>query len=438
MNDRDDTMLLNLFMLNAGHHEASWRLPESDPRAEWNVRHWIDIARKAEAGGLHSLFLADVMAMEGPGLYGPEGSFDPVTLMALLAGATERIGLISTISVTYSDPYGLARRLATLDHLSGGRAGWNVVTSVTDVEPPNFGLEGQIDYASRYARADEFMEVVTDLWDSWPEDAILADRASGRYIEAGRIRPIDHVGEHFRVKGPINVPRPPQGHPLIVQAGSSPTGIAFASRWADVVFTAQQHLDRAQAYYRSVKEGVRDAGRSPDAVRVLPGIVPIVGRTREEARAIATHLDAHIVVERGIEGLEFWIGRSIAGLDIDEPFPSAWFDEPLTGMVSRAEVIFDMAKREELTIRQVLQRLAGGRGHVVVVGTAEEVADRMEEWFRGRAADGFNVMPPRIPADLDLFIELVVPLLVERGLFAPACGTGTLREQMRLPRPELS
>lgn len=433
---RSRGMIINAFLMEAGHHEGAWRLPESNPRAQWDPDHWIDLARTAEAAGVHSLFLADVLAVQGSGLYRPVGGYDPVILMTLLAGATSRIGLISTISVTYNDPYGLARRLATLDHLSGGRAGWNIVTSVTDEEAANFGLSGQLDYGTRYARAQEFLEVCTRLWDSWPAEAIVADKAAGRYTRPGLIKPIEHHGTYFRVAGPMNVPQPPQGHPLLVQAGSSAAGIDFAVRWADLVFTAQQRYERAHAFYTDVKRRAAESGRDPGTVKVLPGVVPIIGRTMQEAQAKAERLDDHIVVEYAVEHLEFWLGRSLAGLDLDGPFPGNWFEEPPMGMVSRSELILDMARKESLTIRQVLRRLGGGRGHTVVVGTPETIADHLENWFRNEAADGFNVMPPRLPADLEEFVELVLPILADRGLFDPRPAGDTLRERMGLPGPD--
>jgi FMN-dependent oxidoreductase (nitrilotriacetate monooxygenase family) len=427
---------LNAFLMEAGHHEAAWRLPESNPRADFDLQHWIGLAKLAEDAKFDSLFLADGPALTGSGAFRPPGQLEPLTLLTALSQHTSRIGLIATVSSTYNDPYNLARRLASVDHVSGGRAGWNIVTSAGADEAANFGLVDRPDHASRYERADEFLEVAKALWDSWESEAILADKLSGNYADPSRLHTIDHTGRHFHVAGPLNVERPPQGHPLLVQAGSSEDGKGFAARHAEAIFTAHQTYERAADFYRDIKKRTKAAGRDPDGVLVLPGIVPLVGSTESEARALARRFDELRIPEYGLTQLAWNFETDPSVFELDRPLPDFILARPkLEGSQSRSDLIIDLAQRENLTVREILSRLGGGRGHFTFVGTPDQVVDTIVSWFEGGAADGFNVMAPALPSGLEAFIEHVLPILRSKGLFREEYRGATLREHYGLPVP---
>ncbi len=427
---------LNAFLMSSGHHEAAWRLPESDPLADDDVGHWVALARLAERGRMDSLFLADGPALWHGADYRPGGQLEPTVLLSVLAAATEHVGLIATASTTYNEPYNLARRFASLDHVSGGRAGWNIVTTADRSAAQNFGLEDRPDHAERYVRASEFLEVSMKLWDSWDDDAIIAEKATGRFTRPGSVRAIEHEGRFYRVRGPLNVRRPPQGHPLLVQAGSSSDGKDFAARFAEAVFTAQQTLADAQAFYADLKARVASAGRDPGLVKILPGIVPVLGGTEAEAQARAQELEEAIVPEYGLRQLADTLEVPVELLELDRELPADIpHGEALQGARSRSELIVALARRERLTVRQLLGRLGGGRGHWTFVGTPEQVADVMQTWFEQGGADGFNVMAPLLPSGLEAFVDHVVPLLQARGLHRTEYTGHTLREHYGLPRP---
>jgi FMN-dependent oxidoreductase (nitrilotriacetate monooxygenase family) len=428
---------LNAFLMNTGHHEASWRLPESDPYAHVDLAHYVRLARIAERGTFDSLFLAD-----GPHLWGsvaqrPAGALEPLTLLTALATATEHIGLIATASTSYNSPYNLARRFASLDIISGGRAGWNIVTTAGAEAARNFGLDAEPAHAERYARAAEFLDVALKLWDSWEDDAIVADKAAGVWGDDTRIHPPRHQGTYFSVEGALNVPRSPQGYPLLVQAGSSEDGKDFAARYAEAVFTAQQTLQDAQAFYADLKSRTAAAGRDPDHVKVLPGIVPVVGSTEAEAREREQELEDHIVHTHGVANLERLLHLPAGSLDLDGPLPADLPpDTAIEGARSRYTLVVELARRERLTVRQLIGRLGGGRGHFTLAGTPEQIADTIEAWFTRGAADGFNIMPAVLPSGLDAFVDHVVPRLRARGLLRTDYGPRrTLRERYGLPRP---
>ncbi|MCT9010432.1 LLM class flavin-dependent oxidoreductase [Streptomyces rhizosphaerihabitans] len=428
---------LNAFLMNTGHHEASWRLPESDPYAHVETAHYVRLARIAERGTFDSLFLAD-----GPVLFNsvgqrPSGALEPITLLTALATATEHIGLIATASTSYNSPYNLARRFASLDHISGGRAGWNIVTTAGAEAARNFGLDEEPAHATRYERAAEFLDVALKLWDSWEDDLVVADKAAGVWGNPGKIHPARHKGTYFSVDGPLNVPRTPQGYPLLVQAGSSEDGKRFAARYAEAVFTAQQTLADAQDFYADLKSRTARAGRDPDHIKVLPGIVPVIGSTEAEARAHERVLEDHIVHEHGLNRLEHLLRLEPGTLGLDAQLPADLPPESaIEGAKSRYTLVVELARRERLTVRELIGRLGGGRGHLTFAGTPEQVADAIEEWFLRGAADGFNIMPAVLPSGLDLFVDHVVPILRDRGLLRREYGPRqTLRERYGLPRP---
>ncbi|GII85541.1 monooxygenase [Sphaerisporangium siamense] len=423
---------LNAFLMGVGHHEAAWRHPRADPSRITDVRHYQNLARIAERGRLDSVFFADGLALWGNVRYNALGTPEPLTLLAAIAAVTEHIGLIATVSTTYNEPFHVARKFASLDHISRGRAGWNIVTSAGEAEARNFGVERPA-HADRYARATEFLDVVTKLWDSWEDDAILADRGTGAYADTAKIHPVEHAGEHFLVRGPLNVSRPPQGRPLLVQAGSSEDGKEFAARHAEAVFTAQQTLREGQEFYADLKGRLARYGRAPGDLLILPGISPIIGATEREALALEKELEDLTNPEYGLAQLSNILGVDLSGHPLDGPLPE--IPETTEGQQSRQRLVLDLARREGLTIRQVLGRLAGGRGHRVVAGTPEQIAGQIEEWFRDGAADGFNIMPPILPGGLEDFVDHVVPILRARGLFRTEYEGRTLRENYGLARP---
>ncbi|MFF8590555.1 LLM class flavin-dependent oxidoreductase [Streptomyces sp. NPDC015220] len=433
----DRQLHLNAFLMNTGHHEASWRLPESDPHAHVDLAHYVRLARIAERGAFDSLFLADGPLLWNTVAQRPAGALEPLTLLTALATATEHIGLIATASTSYNSPYNLARKFASLDIISGGRAGWNIVTTAGAEAARNFGLAAEPAHAERYARAAEFVEVARKLWDSWEDDTVVADKAAGVWGDDAKIHPARHEGTYFSVAGALNVPRTPQGHPLLVQAGSSADGKAFAARYAEAVFTAQQTLADAQFFYADLKSRTERAGRNPEHVKVLPGIVPVIGSTEAEARERERVLEDHIVPEHGRARLESLLRLAPGTLDLERELPADLPPESaIEGAKSRYTLVVELARRERLTVRRLIGRLGGGRGHLTFAGTPEQVADAVETWFTQGAADGFNIMPAVLPSGLEAFVEHVVPILRARGLLRTGYGPRqTLRQRYGLPRP---
>ncbi|XXU56598.1 LLM class flavin-dependent oxidoreductase [Sorangium sp. So ce1078] len=436
MTHRPGRLHLNAFLMSVGHHEASWRLPESDPFANTSVAHFKNLARIAERGRLDSLFLADSPVLWNNVGRRPAGTLEPTVLLAALAGVTEHIGLIATASTTYNEPFNLARRFASLDHISGGRAGWNIVTTAGVDAARNFNLDELPAHSDRYARAAEFIDVSLKLWDSWDDDAPLGDKENGVWGDDAKIYPARHVGRYFKVGGALNVPRPPQGYPLLVQAGSSEDGKELAARYAEAVFTAQQTLEDAQQFYTDLKARVRALGRDPESIKILPGIVPVIGATEAEAHALDAELDRLIKPEYAKRQLAQTLRVKPEDLDLDAELPRDLpSEDQIEGAKSRYTLIVTLARRERLTVRQLIGRLGGGRGHRTFAGTPEQVADAIQHWWDQGAADGFNVMPPVLPSGLEAFVDHVVPILQRRGLFRTEYEGKTLRENYGLPRP---
>jgi FMN-dependent oxidoreductase (nitrilotriacetate monooxygenase family) len=431
-------MHLNLFFHSRGHHEASWRHPGTSPRALTDVDYYIDLARRAEAAKFDSIFLADQLALGGDAAQAARTWLEPVTVLAAIAVSTRRIGMIATASTTYTEPFNLARQFASIDHMSHGRAAWNIVTSWLATAAANFGGSGQVTHADRYARGEEFMTVVKALWDSWAPDAVLDDRASGRYARADRIRPIDHRGDFYRVEGPLNMPRCPQGRPVLVQAGSSDTGRRFAARHADAVFTAHMEKATAKEFYADLKSLIQEEGRNPGQVLILPGLSPMIAGTEAEAQRLAREVNDLADTEVGRKRLSNRFGgHDFSNLPLDLPLSPEDFPDPgsVQAARSRTEVIINYVRRENATLRQLLSYLAGARGHFTCAGTPEQVADLMVDWFEDGAADGFNVMPPLFPQMLDAFATEVIPILQRRGYFRTDYEGTTLREHYGLDWP---
>ncbi|MFF3518084.1 LLM class flavin-dependent oxidoreductase [Streptomyces sp. NPDC002573] len=426
---------LNAFLMNAGHHDAAWRHPRTQPERVTDLRYFQQLAQTAERGLLDSVFLADGLALWGKVRHNALGGFEPLTLLSALAAVTEHVGLIATVSTTFNEPFHTARKFASLDHISGGRAGWNIVTSGTVNEARNFGQDEHLEHALRYERAREFVDVATKLWDSWEDDAILLDRERGVYADTDKVREINHRGEYFGVQGPLNVPRSPQGYPLLVQAGSSEDGKEFAAQYAEAVFTAQQTLADGQAFYKDLKSRLARYGRTGDQLLVLPGIAPVIGSTEAEARSLEQELTELQVPEYGLAQLSGMLGTDLTGLPLDGPLPELPEERDINGNKSRFTLVAELARRDGLTLRELIARLGGGRGHRVYAGTPEQIADEIEEWFTEGAADGFNIMPPHLPGGLEDFVDHVVPILQRRGLFRTEYTGRTLRENYGLARP---
>lgn len=428
---------LNLFIHSRGHHEASWRHPDASPLSVFDIRYYRDLAAKAEAGLFDSIFLADQLALGDDIVNGPRTGLEPVTMLAALATSTTRIGLIATASTTYTEPFNLARQFASIDHISGGRVGWNIVTSWLATAAGNYGGGDPISHADRYARGEEFMEVVKALWESWAEDAIVDDRQSGIFAREGAIQRIDHRGDYYQVAGPLNVPRGPQGRPVLVQAGSSETGRDFAARHAEAIFTAQMEKATAQAFYKDLKSRVAATGRATDQALILPGLSPLIAASEAEAKRLADELGALTDPEVGRKRMSARFGgHDFSHLPLDKPLSVEDFPDPGTIQAarSRTEVIVGLVRREKPTLRELLAMLAGARGHHVFAGTPEQVADLMVDWFEDGAADGFNIMPPILPSMLEVFIAEVVPILRKRGLFRDAYEGETLRDHYGLAK----
>ncbi len=436
MTDEHRQFHLNLFLSGAGHHEGAWRYSGADPERLNDLGYYIELARIAERAKFDSLFLADIPYLSDGVRYGGYLPLEPLTFLSALAAATERIGLIGTASTTYMEPYNLARQFASLDHLSGGRSGWNIVTTSIPAASKNFGLDAHPSHADRYARSEEFVEVVSKLWDSWEDGAMVADRASGVFVDIDRVHEIAHEGPNFRVRGPLNISRPPQGRPVLVQAGSSEAGKTFAARHAEAIFTAQHTLEEAQEFYADVKDRAASLGRDRNGVVVLPGVIPIIGDTEANALALQDELLELTRPEAGLEMLKMQLGGiDLSDHPLDEPFPDLGEAKDALGGQQRFAIIVEHARREGLTLRQVLRRLAGGHGHRVLIGAPEQVADDLEQWFHECGADGFSVMPPYFPGGLQTFVDEIVPLLQRRGIYRNDYTGATLRDHYGLGRP---
>ncbi|MCW2920065.1 MAG: putative nitrilotriacetate monooxygenase [Actinomycetia bacterium] len=438
MSDDHRQLHLNAFLMAPGHHDAAWRHPKTQPHRATDVTYFQELAQTAERGRLDSIFFADGLAIWNNRIgSNVSGGFEPLTLLSAIAVVTKHIGLISTASTTFNEPFHLARMFASLDHISGGRAGWNIVTSGTEAEANNFNRDEHLEHSLRYERAAEFVEVATKLWDSWADDAVVLDRTAGVYADTEKVHAIEHVGKHFKVRGPLNVQRIPQGWPLLVQAGSSEDGKEFAARYAEAIFTAQQTLADGQTFYKDVKTRAERYGRQPGKVKILPGICPIIGSTEAEALRLEDELTELQVIDYGLAQLSGMLNIDLSGYPLDGPLPDVLpTEDDVNGNKSRFTLVAELARRDRLTIRQIIARLGGGRGHRVIAGTPEQIADQLEEWFREGAADGFNVMPPILPTGLEDFVDHVVPILQWRGLFRTEYTGQTLRDHYGLDRPQ--
>lgn len=430
MSSFDRKLHINLFLRNTGHHEAAWRHPDAQPERTLDVRFYQQLAQTAERGLLDSLFISDNYS-------GTWRRVEPFTLLSALAMATRNIGLIATVNTTYNEPFHVARQFASLDHISGGRAGWNIVTGAGGNDAYNFGRDRHPEHAERYETAEEFVEVVKQLWDSWEDDALIYDKEAGKQIDDGKVHEIHFKGKFHAVRGPLNIPRPPQGYPVLVQAGSSESGKELAARTAEVIFTAQQSIEEAQAFYADVKARLPKYGRTPEQLQILPGLSPILADTEAEAREIEEQLFELTDSKAAINRLSERLGIDFSGYSLDSPVPvdGAKGIETVNGMKGRHQLLLDLIERERPTFKQLITHLAGARGHLTFTGTPMQLADVVERWFRGHAADGFNLMPPIFPSGLDIFVDKVIPELQNRGLYRTSYEAPTLRGNLGLARP---
>ena len=431
------TLHLGAFMRPVGIHTAWWRYPGAQADANFNLKHLVSFIQTLERGCFDAFFMADHLAVlnmpiEALRRSATVTSFEPLTLLSSLAMVTERIGLVATASTTFDEPYHIARRFASLDHISGGRAGWNIVTTSNPDAALNFGMTEHVEHDERYRRAHEFFDVVTGLWDSWADDAWLRDQDSGLFFDERRLHVLDHHGEHLNVRGPLNIARPIQGWPVIVQAGASEAGKDLAARTAEVIFGSSRTIEDARRFYADMQARLRAAGRAPDALKVLPGALVTVGRSTQEAIDRQALLDSLVHVESALPNLSLRLGVDASHFELDAPLPEL----PRTNASqSGQDALVAQARRESLTVRQLAQRVSG-YGGLKMVGTASEIADTMQDWLETEACDGFNVMFPTVPAGLNDFVDLVVPELQRRGIFRTAYQGSTLRDHLGLARPQ--
>jgi len=427
---------LTAFMRPVSLHTAAWRYPGAYPDANFNFAHIRRFAETLERGKVDAFFMADHLAvlnmpMDALKRSATVTSFEPMTLLPALAMATKHLGLIATGSTTYDEPYHVARRFASLDHISGGRAGWNVVTTSNPDASRNFGREEHLEHAERYARAREFFDVVTGLWDSWADDAFIRDVDKGIYLDPAKMHVLDHKGKYLSVRGPLNIARPVQGWPVIVQAGASDAGRQLAAETAEAVFTAQSDVEAGRRFYADVKGRMEKLGRNPDHMKILPGCMIYVGDSLDEARAKRAKLDSFVHYDSAIASLSIALGHDASRFDPDAPLPEIPESNASKSGRERASAL---ARRENLTVRQLAQRL-GGHSGLAMLGTPKTIADQMEEWLTTRASDGFTLQFPYLPEGLDDVVNRVIPELQRRGLFRREYEGKTLRENLGLPRP---
>ncbi|VCU68630.1 Nitrilotriacetate monooxygenase component A [Pigmentiphaga humi] len=430
---KNSSMILSASVMHGlGMHLGAWAARDGEVTDYLRPEMYLQIARTAEAGKLHAIFLADGMTNAEAGTERPCGSMDPVTILALMAAVTNRIGLVGTASTTYNQPYDLARRFATLDHLTRGRAGWNSVATFLPAVASMFGGGTLPDHESRYARADEFIDVTLKLWDSWEDDALVGDKANKLFAHAGKVHEINHAGEYFSVRGPLPFARPPQGRPVIFQAGASPEGRDQAAKYADVVFTAQHLLEGGVEFRSDMRRRAQSYGRHPDQIKILPGILPVLGATEADAWRRKDMMDEALGLGPELLKLARRVGLDVEVLKLDEPFPAHLLgpDEAFSGSIGFRRTLVNLAVKEKLTVRQLLARYGGG--HQQIVGTPEQVADIMATWLEAGGADGFNLMVDMLPSGFDDVVGMLVPELQRRGMFHREYEHATLRENLGL------
>jgi FMN-dependent oxidoreductase (nitrilotriacetate monooxygenase family) len=430
---------LGLFIYPAGHHIAGWRHPAVDPHAIAGMDYYRRAAQTAERGKFDLFFVGDMLAArEKDGRVVREGglnNIDSISITSAISAVTECLGLVATLSTTYNEPYYIAERFASLDHISNGRAGWNIITTANDDAAYNFGQKSHMEKTLRYERAKEFIDICTALWDGWDADALVADRARGVFADPGKIHPIEHRGRFFSVSGALDLPRPPQGWPVLVQAGGSPAGTEFAAMVAETIFAAQGKLDEARTFRDAVKQRMPKYGRCPDTLRVLPGLSPILGSTEQEARRKEDELDELILPAVGVWMLSEQMKFRLYDYPLDAKLPSDDIRASGQAFTPRVVSLLDRADRDGLTVRACANLVAKSRSHGTFVGTVEQLADHMQLWLEAGGCDGFNIMPAYFPDELDVFVDQAVPELQRRGLFRSEYEGSMLRDHLGLERP---
>jgi alkanesulfonate monooxygenase len=434
MSEKKRQLALAVFLTRHGHHPGAWRQPDTASTGKPDFRYWADLVRTAERGKLDAAFFADFVGQSGDSTKGIARrhaflDFEPLTAAAALASITSHIGLVATVNTNFEQPYALARRLASLDHISGGRIGWNIVSSLADGAAKSFGIEQPASHAERYARADDFVALAKALWNSWEDDAFEgADKESGIYLKADAVHPVHYRGPYYQIDSVLDMPRPIQGYPVFAQAGNSEVGRDFAARHAEMIYAAAQFIEDAQLFYKDVKARVAAHGRDPDTLKVMPGLSYTIGSSLQEAQDKFGALEEKVDFSGDLN----LMGQDVSAYPLDGPLPD--LPEPENGK-GRWKQLTALARRENLTIRQLFLRFNAVRGHRVILGTPIDIADQMQDWFERDAADGFNLIPPLLPSSLDDFVDLVVPELQRRGLFRTDYAGTTLREHLDLPRP---
>jgi alkanesulfonate monooxygenase len=431
-------MKLGLFLAGPGQHIAAWRDPATDANAGQSLRHFMNLTQLAERAKFDFVFNADTQATFGPddinvwkrNMVGHR--IEPITLLGALASVTQNIGLVATATTTYLEPFHVARMFASLDQLSGGRSGWNLVTSSAATEALNFSHAAHAAHDDRYERATEFVQVMLGLWDTFEDDAFVLDKKAGLFFDPAKLHLLNHDGKHFQVRGPLMMRRSPQGHPVIVHAGQSEAGRTLAAQYAEVVFSVEQDLEKAREFYKDLKSRAVRHGRSPGSILIMPGVLAVVGRSKAEAEDRYEQLQALIHPELGVAMLSEMLGTDVSSYPLDGPLPEVPQTNSQRG---RQKVIIEMARRENLTIRQLYKRVSGARAHRTICGTAGDIADSLEHWHVSGAADGFNILNLTFPDGFVDFAEMVVPELQRRKLFRTQYEGRTLRENLGLPRP---
>ncbi|MBF7681804.1 LLM class flavin-dependent oxidoreductase [Acinetobacter sp. B5B] len=436
--NRQRQLHLNLFIDGFGHHVASWRHPQSQLHISAFERY-INAAQHAERGKFDAIFFADSLAVDPNVVKSGKTrghEVEPLTILSAIGARTSYIGLIGTATTTYNEPYHIARKFASLDLISNGRAGWNLVTTDLATEAKNFNAEEHVQHKDRYVRAEEFLQVVNGLWKSWDSGAVLKNKQTGQFFDLQKLHSLKHRGQYFSVDGPLNVTPSPQGHPIVVQAGSSERGRNLAAQSADVIFTAQPDFKSAQAFYKDVKQRLKKYGRTADQLSVLPGVYVVVAKTQQEALDQQKILDDLIDEEVGLGLLGRMLGNfDLSQLDVNAPLPT--LKKTQTGQQSRQELLSKLSEEQQLTVKQLYQRVASGRGHFSLIGTPEYIADQLEYWFHNQAADGFNIMPALLETGINDFVDLVVPILQQRQIFRTTYQGTTLRSHFNLNAPNM-
>jgi FMN-dependent oxidoreductase (nitrilotriacetate monooxygenase family) len=429
-------MHLGVSIIGVGSHPAAWRLRPSDAPVWSDIEHYKNVAKIAERGTFDLVMIADVPEVASPDRRPPLSGLEPTLLIAVMAEVTDRIGFVGTVSTTFNEPYNLARRFASLDHMSGGRVSINAITTYSTAFAAHFGSRELPSHAVRYARAAEFLDVMIKFWDSWEDDAVIDDRKAGRFADAAKVHKIEHDGPGFSVRGTLPLPRSPQGRPVLTQSGASEEGRDLAARYAEIVYAAHVTLDDAQAYNRDLKERARRYGRPAGLPKVLLAVAPVVGATREAARARKAELDALADRSGNLAELAKRLGTVVSALDLDSELPDhviAGASTIESGSVGLAQSLVNLAVREHLTVRQLLSR---NDKFLPIIGAADDIADVLELWFRTGGADGFILNVDMLPSGLDDFVDLVVPELRRRGVFRENYAGKTLRHHLGLARPQ--